>query len=43
MTHAINYPMVFAAFLLSMLPIMVFYLFVQKKIIGGLTNGAVKG
>jgi raffinose/stachyose/melibiose transport system permease protein len=43
MTHAINYPMVFTAFLLSMLPIMVFYLFVQKKIIGGLTNGAVKG
>jgi len=43
MTHAINYPMVFAAFLLSMLPIMVFYIFVQKKIIGGLTSGAVKG
>jgi raffinose/stachyose/melibiose transport system permease protein len=43
MTHAINYPMIFAAFLLSMLPIMVFYFFMQKKIIGGLTNGAVKG
>lgn len=43
MTHAINYPMIFAAFLLSMLPIMVFYVFMQKKIIGGLTNGAVKG
>ncbi len=43
MTHAINYPMIFAAFLLSMLPVMVFYVFMQKKIIGGLTNGAVKG
>lgn len=43
MTHAINYPMIFAAFLLSMLPIMIFYVFMQKKIIGGLTNGAVKG
>lgn len=42
-THAVNYPMVFAAFLLSMLPIMIFYTFMQKKIIGGLTNGAVKG
>lgn len=42
-THAVNYPMVFAAFLLSMLPIMILYTFMQKKIIGGLTNGAVKG
>lgn len=42
-THAVNYPMVFAAFLLSMLPVMVLYTFMQKKIIGGLTNGAVKG
>ena len=42
-THAVNYPMVFAAFLLSMLPVMVFYAFMQKQIIGGLTNGAVKG
>ena len=41
--HAVNYPMVFAAFLLSMLPVMVCYVFMQKKIIGGLTSGAVKG
>ena len=33
-THAVNYPMVFAAFLLSMLPVMVFYAFMQKQIIG---------
>lgn len=42
-THAVNYPMVFAAFLLSMLPIMILYGFMQKQIIGGLTTGAVKG
>lgn len=42
-THAVNYPMVFAAFLLSMLPVMILYGFMQKKIIGGLTTGAVKG
>lgn len=42
-TQAVNYTKVFAAFLLSMLPIMILYAFMQKKIIGGLTNGAVKG
>lgn len=42
-THAVNYPMIFAAFLLSMLPVMILYSFMQKRIIGGLTNGAVKG
>lgn len=42
-TQAVNYTKVFAAFLLSMLPIMILYVFMQKKIIGGLTNGAVKG
>lgn len=42
-THSVNYPMIFAAFLLSMLPVMILYSFMQKKIIGGLTNGAVKG
>lgn len=42
-THAVNYPMIFAAFLLSMLPVMILYGFMQKKIIGGLTSGAVKG
>lgn len=42
-TNSVNYPMIFAAFLLSMLPIIILYGFMQKKIIGGLTNGAVKG
>lgn len=42
-TNAVNYPMIFASFLLSMLPVIILYGFMQKKIIGGLTNGAVKG
>lgn len=42
-THAVNYPMIFAAFLLSMIPVMILYGFMQKRIIGGLTSGAVKG
>ncbi|MDQ1232778.1 raffinose/stachyose/melibiose transport system permease protein [Paenibacillus sp. SORGH_AS306] len=40
-TSEIN--MAFAAIILSMIPIMVFYLFAQKYIIGGVTAGAVKG
>lgn len=38
-----DYGLIFASFLISMLPIMVFYIFMQKQIIGGLTAGAVKG
>lgn len=38
-----DYGLIFASFLISMLPIMVFYVFMQKQIIGGLTAGAVKG
>ena len=38
-----DFGLIFASFLLSMLPIMIFYLCMQKKIIGGLTAGAVKG
>ena len=34
---------IFASFLLSMLPIMIFYAIMQKQIVGGLTAGAVKG
>lgn len=37
-----DYSLVFASFCLSMLPILVFYIFMQKNIIGGLTSGAVK-
>lgn len=39
----VDYTKTFTAFILSMLPIMIVYLFLQKKIIGGLTNGAIKG
>lgn len=38
-----DFGLIFASFLISMLPIMVFYMCMQKQIIGGLTAGAVKG
>ena len=38
-----DYNLAFASFLLSMLPVMVVYVFAQKYIIQGLTTGAVKG
>lgn len=41
--YATQYPLVFACFVLSILPIMLFYLIMQKHIIGGMMNGAVKG
>ncbi|MCH3943702.1 MAG: carbohydrate ABC transporter permease [Atopobiaceae bacterium] len=37
-----NYNLAFASYLLAMLPMLVFYLFAQKKIINGVINGAVK-
>ena len=40
---SVNYPLVFASFVLSMLPMMIFYVIMQKNIIGGMTAGAVKG
>lgn len=41
-TNAIDYGTTFACYCLQMLPIMIFYIFMQKNIIGGLTKGAVK-
>ncbi|MBQ8088540.1 MAG: carbohydrate ABC transporter permease [Clostridia bacterium] len=41
-TNAIDYGASFACYCLQMLPILVFYVFMQKNIIGGLTAGAVK-
>ena len=41
--YATQYPLVFACLLVSMLPMMVFYFFMQKQIIGGMMAGAVKG
>ncbi|MGN0803098.1 MAG: carbohydrate ABC transporter permease [Candidatus Faecivicinus sp.] len=40
--YSTNYTLAFAAFLLSSLPILAFYLAAQKQIIDGLTNGALK-
>lgn len=40
--YSIDYSLTFASFCLSMLPIVIFYVFMQKNIIGGLTSGAVK-
>jgi len=40
--YTTDYSLSFATFLMSMLPIMIFYMFMQKHIIGGLTNGAIK-
>lgn len=41
--YATEYPMVFACLLLAMLPIMVFYFFMQKSIINGIMTGSIKG
>lgn len=38
-----NYNLAFASYLLALIPILVFYIFCQKQIIGGIANGAVKG
>jgi len=38
-----NYPVIFAGVLLASVPMVVFYLFLQKYFIAGLTAGAVKG
>lgn len=42
-TFTVDYALVFATFILSILPVFLVYLVLQKQIIGGLTNGAVKG
>lgn len=39
----VDYSMVFTTLVLSMLPILLFYIVMQKQIIGGMTSGAVKG
>ncbi|MGN1179978.1 MAG: carbohydrate ABC transporter permease [Suilimivivens sp.] len=37
-----NYNLAFASYLLSLLPIMIFYVICQKQILNGVVNGAVK-
>ena len=39
---ATDYNLAFASYLLAMLPMIIFYIFAQKQIINGVTNGAVK-
>ncbi|MGB9343970.1 carbohydrate ABC transporter permease [Trichococcus sp.] len=41
--HSANYNMAFAAAVISMVPIIIFFLFAQKHIVAGMTSGAVKG
>ena len=41
--YSTNYPVQMAGLLLAMLPIVIIYIFVNKKIIEGMTAGAVKG
>ncbi|HIU49975.1 MAG TPA: carbohydrate ABC transporter permease [Candidatus Limousia pullorum] len=38
-----NYNLAFASYILALIPILIFYIICQKKIIGGIANGAVKG
>lgn len=40
--YSVNYSLTFASFCMSMLPIVIFYIFMQRHIIGGLTSGAIK-
>ena len=37
-----NYNLAFASYLLALIPILIFYLVCQKKILNGVVNGAVK-
>lgn len=41
--YSFDFNLAFASFLLSMLPIIIFYMFMQKNIMSGITNGAIKG
>ena len=41
-TFGTDYSLAFASYLLAMPPMIIFYIFAQKQIIGGVTNGAVK-
>lgn len=43
MQFGTNYNLAFASYLLALIPILIFYIFCQKQIIGGIANGAVKG
>jgi raffinose/stachyose/melibiose transport system permease protein len=38
-----QYNLGFASYLVGMIPLLIAYLVAQKKIVGGLTTGAIKG
>jgi raffinose/stachyose/melibiose transport system permease protein len=40
---AIEYPLLFTVFFLSMFPMIIVYIFLQKQIVGGMMSGAIKG
>ena len=37
-----NYNLAFASYLLALLPMLIFYVIMQKQIMSGVVNGAVK-
>ncbi len=41
--HSSNYNMAFAAAVITMIPIVIFFIFAQRHIVEGMTSGAVKG
>jgi len=41
--YGTNVPMVMTGVMLSVLPLLLFYIFLQEKVIKGMTAGAVKG
>ncbi|WP_292910644.1 carbohydrate ABC transporter permease [Microbacterium sp.] len=41
--YSTDYTLVYSNMLLAVVPVIVFYVLLQKRIIGGLTSGAVKG
>jgi ABC-type glycerol-3-phosphate transport system permease component len=41
--YSINWPGVTAALTLSVLPIIIVYVFMQRQFVAGLTSGAIKG
>jgi raffinose/stachyose/melibiose transport system permease protein len=41
--EAVNIPAIFATILIASLPVIIFYVFAQEKVINGLSAGAVKG
>ena len=41
--YSSNYNLAFAAAVLSMIPVVLFFIFAQKYIVKGLVDGAVKG